>query len=349
MARPRTPKIPKPPRIESVPEDFLKYQDLPKEFLNNFNNNKTNSVAFVKQDGSVRTMAFRKRLASYQQIKSTNPKSEKEINILQNNNMFRVYDVNLYNKALAEYNGDSVKASSKAYRYFLLDNVLAIASGGIVYDFREKNNIMERFGPEVYNSLSPSMKNALKIDIQPAQSESGETLQENFKNMKKKINLNQFKNLVKRIIKEEKDNLKKKKTIRITESQLRNQVRKMLREGYDDEYDMDDFEKYPERYPQGETFKREAEELYLPNGALVFYDFTAGEDTSGNQEHYWEIKNVEYFPDKNDDTKYYEIDIYDPKYADILKMIDKDIMKWLDGQGWNNEGDDYWPQRPYEV
>jgi hypothetical protein len=229
MARPRTPKIPKPPRIESVPEDFLKYQDLPKEFLNNFNNNKTNSVAFVKQDGSVRTMAFRKRLASYQQIKSTNPKSEKEINILQNNNMFRVYDVNLYNKALAEYNGDSVKASSKAYRYFLLDNVLAIASGGIVYDFREKNNIMERFGPEVYNSLSPSMKNALKIDIQPAQSESGETLQESFK---KKINLNEFKSLVKRIIKEEKDNLKKKKTIRITESELRSEIRRMLRNNY---------------------------------------------------------------------------------------------------------------------
>jgi hypothetical protein len=232
MARPRTPKIPKPPRIESVPEDFLRYSDLPTEFLNNFRKNITSSVAFVKKDGSVRTMAFRKRLLSYNELRSTDPKSEKETNILPNNNMFRGYDVNLYNKALAEYNGDSVKASSKAYRQFFLDNVLAIMSGGKVYDFREKNKVMERFGPDVYNTLSSSMINALKNDIQSAQSESGETLQENFKNMKKKINLNQFKNLVKRIIKEEKNNLEKKKTVRITESQLRSEIRNILRNNY---------------------------------------------------------------------------------------------------------------------
>jgi hypothetical protein len=229
MARPRTPKIPKPPRIESVPEDFLRYGDLPTEFLNNFRKNITSSVAFVKKDGSVRTMAFRKRLVSYNELRSTDPKSEKETNILPNNNMFRGYDVNLYNKALVEYNGDTVKASSKAYRQFFLDNVLAIMSGGKVYDFREKNKVMERFGPEVYNSLTSSMINALKNDIQSAQSESGETLQESFK---KKINLNEFKSLVKRIIKEEKDNLKKKKTIRITESELRSEIRRMLRNNY---------------------------------------------------------------------------------------------------------------------
>ena len=88
MARPRTPKTPKPPRIESVPEDFLRYSDLPTEFLNNFRKNITSSVAFVKKDGSVRTMAFRKRLLSYSELRSTDPKSEKETNILPNNNMF---------------------------------------------------------------------------------------------------------------------------------------------------------------------------------------------------------------------------------------------------------------------
>lgn len=227
MARPRTPKIPKPPRIENVPEDFLRYSDLPPEFLNNFRKNITCSVAFVKKDSSVRTMAFRKRLLSYNELRSTDPKSEKETNILPNNNMFRGYDVNLYNKALIEYNGDSVKASTKAYRQFFLDNVLAIMSGGKVYDFREKNKIMERFGPEVYNSLSSSMINALKSDIESAQSESGETLQENFR---RRVSLNEFKSLVKRIIKEEKENLTKRKVkkVRITESQLRNEVRKML-------------------------------------------------------------------------------------------------------------------------
>jgi len=50
--------------------------------------------------------------------------------------------------------------------------------------------------------------------------------------MKKKINLNQFKNLVKRIIKEEKNNLEKKKTVRITESQLRSEIRNILRNNY---------------------------------------------------------------------------------------------------------------------
>jgi hypothetical protein len=48
--------------------------------------------------------------------------------------------------------------------------------------------------------------------------------------MRKKINLNQFKFLVKNIIKEEQNNLKKKKTVRITETQLRSEIRKMLRE-----------------------------------------------------------------------------------------------------------------------
>jgi hypothetical protein len=247
MARTRTPKTPKPPRIESVPEDFLRYSDLPAEFLNNFRKNITCSVAFVKKDNSVRTMAFRKRLLSYNELRSTDSKSEKETNILPNNNMFRGYDVNLYNKALSEYNGDSAKASAKAYRQFYLDNVLAIMSGGKVYDFREKNKVMERFGPEVYNSLTSSMINTLKNDIQLAQSESGETLQETFKNMKKKINLSQFKNLVKRIIKEEKNNLEKKKSVIFTESQLKNQVKKMLREYDEERYNDNPDDTHPER------------------------------------------------------------------------------------------------------
>jgi len=103
--------------------------------------------------------------------------------------------------------------------------------------------------------------------------------------MKKNVNLTQFKNLVKRIINEEKNNLEKKKTVIFTESQLRNQVRKMLREYDEDGYDMDDFEKYPERYPQGETLDGDGEEIKLPNGASIFYDWSAEEDLSGKQEH----------------------------------------------------------------
>jgi hypothetical protein len=47
---------------------------------------------------------------------------------------------------------------------------------------------------------------------------------------RRRVSLNEFKSLVKRIIKEEKENLTKRKVkkVRITESQLRNEVRKML-------------------------------------------------------------------------------------------------------------------------
>ena len=335
---------PKPSRIESVPEDFLRYSDLPQDFLNNFRKNITSSVAFVKKDGSVRTMAFRKRLLSYNELRSADPKSEKETNILPNNNMFRGYDVNLYNKALAEYGGDSVKASAKSYRQFFLDNVLAIMSGGKVYDFREKNQIMERFGPQVYNSLSPSMINALKTDIQSAESESGETLQENFKNMKKKINLNQFKNLVKRIIKEEKNNLttRKNKVVRITESQLRNQVRKMLRE-YDDGYNYDPDEL--DYGPQGQSVRRSYDEFQLPSGEGFLLNWSGGEDTSGDGEHYFEITKAIYYPNY-DSEEHYEINIYDPKYKRQLDELTKIIYKYLDdyfGSSYDpNQGIERW-------
>jgi hypothetical protein len=126
--------------------------------------------------------------------------------------MFIGYDVNLYKAALKTYNGDETTASSKAYRQFFLDNVLAFMSGGKVYDFRKENEIMERYGEQVYNQLTPSMIKALKNEIDMAEEsseESSEPIEESFKK-KKILNLNQFKFLVKRIIKEEKDNLNRK-------------------------------------------------------------------------------------------------------------------------------------------
>lgn len=47
---------------------------------------------------------------------------------------------------------------------------------------------------------------------------------------KRKVGLNEFKNVVRRIIQEEKNKLQKTKKIKITESELRHEVRKMLRE-----------------------------------------------------------------------------------------------------------------------
>jgi hypothetical protein len=149
--------------------------------------------------------------------------------------------------------------------------------------------------------------------------------------MKKKINLSQFKNLVKRIIKEEKNNLEKKKSVIFTESQLKNQVKKMLREYDDDEYDMTDYEKYPERYPEGQSVKGSSDEFDLPSGEGFLLDWSGEEDTSGDGEHHFEITKAIYYPNY-DSEEHYEINIYDPKYKRQLDELSKMIYKNLDDE-----------------
>jgi hypothetical protein len=134
--------------------------------------------------------------------------------------------------------------------------------------------------------------------------------------MNKKVNLTEFKNLVKRIIKEEKDNSKNKKTIRITESQLRNQVRKMLRE-----------------YQGSDGYYREKDvELVFPDGEGVLYDWTGGFDINGEEESVWDIEKVVYYPDWNGSEEGYEINIEDPKYGYIKDEIDEQIDIFLDDE-----------------
>jgi hypothetical protein len=159
--------------------------------------------------------------------------------------------------------------------------------------------------------------------------------------MNKKVNLTEFKNLVKRIIKEEKDNSKNKKTIRITESQLRSQVRKMLRE-----YDTmeDDFDN-----ERGYISLDDSTHVELPNGEELNLDFFAemdkknGKITDGPK---WRIKRAYFYT--NNGQK--EINIYDPKYLKLLKIADKGIDDYLHSQGWysdNTSYGDYYPERPY--
>lgn len=137
----------------------LTYDQLPPQIIDAYKANKAVGVAFVKSDGSVREMAFRRYLKAY--IGSTRVKSEKEMNVLQNNNLFQVYDTNVYISNLREL-GDKEKASAKSYRRFYLQEVLAFILKGQVYDFREKNKIKERYGENVYMSLTKSMVSALK-------------------------------------------------------------------------------------------------------------------------------------------------------------------------------------------
>ena len=140
---------------------MLTYDTLPQEIINAFRKNITTSVAFVKKDGSVRHMAFRRNLKAY--IASDREKTEKQINVLQNNNLFQVYDTNVYIKAL-KATGDPEQAAKESYRRFALDKVLAFLCRGNVYDMREENNIIERYGPEVYEQLTPAMIRSMQAD-----------------------------------------------------------------------------------------------------------------------------------------------------------------------------------------
>jgi hypothetical protein len=127
------------------------------------------SVAFVKKDGAVRHMAIKKNISSY--VGSDREKSEKQMNVEMNNNIKKVVDINAYNKKLKELRNMGVEddqakaeASKVAWRSISLENVLGFMVRGNFVDLRDENEIMNRFGEEVYNSLTKSMKNALAQD-----------------------------------------------------------------------------------------------------------------------------------------------------------------------------------------
>lgn len=156
--------------------------------------------------------------------------------------------------------------------------------------------------------------------------------------MKKKINLNQFKSLVKRIIKEEKNNLEKKKTVIFTESQLRNQVKKMLREYDEERYNDNDYDDaMRDYYDERRGYVSEKGSINidpLPNGDVLDVDFNI--EASNDDEPSWTITTAYLYTDNGDG----KINIYDPKYADILKIVEKRIDKYMEDNGWYRDYDD---------
>jgi len=146
---------------EGVDGGVLTYDDLPNKVKEYFKRNITVSVAFVKKDGSVRHMAFRRSLKAYE--KSDKEKTDAQMNVLKNNNLMNVYDTNVYIKTKKE-TGDPALAAKSSFRNFKLENVLAFLCGGEVFDMRENNKIKERFGEVVYDSLTRSMVSALEKD-----------------------------------------------------------------------------------------------------------------------------------------------------------------------------------------
>jgi hypothetical protein len=141
-------------------QDFHTSEDL-SDLRNAINSNKIVSVAFVKKDGSVRHLAIKKYLSSY--VPSENEKSEKQANVESNNNIMRVVDINSY---IRDVKGglDKDAAAKKCWRTVTLGNVLGFLSGGKFKDLRQENNIQERFGDEVYNSLTKSMVRAMDAE-----------------------------------------------------------------------------------------------------------------------------------------------------------------------------------------
>jgi hypothetical protein len=158
---------------------MLTYETLPEKVKDYFRKNITISVAFVKKDGTVRHMAFRRNLNAYE--KSEAEKTDAQINKLKNNNLMLVYDTNLYIKAI-KAGEDASKAANASYRNFRLENVLAFMCGGEVFDMRKENNIIERYGDEIAGQLTKSM--VFKMDQDEQEAENIDNVTKESKNYK---------------------------------------------------------------------------------------------------------------------------------------------------------------------
>lgn len=176
---------------------MLTFDTLPDKVKENYRRNITTSVAFVKKDGTVRHIAFRRSIKAYEA--SSAEKTDAQINVLKNNNLMNVVDTNAYIRGLKEFGGDSAAASKKAFRNFKLENVLAFMASGQVFDMREENGILEKFGEEVYSQLTKSMVNALSNDeresanlddLIPTEAENPENMSEMEFTMEEEIDWN---------------------------------------------------------------------------------------------------------------------------------------------------------------
>lgn len=158
-------------------EEMLGYEDFQtseglQELRDAIDKNKFVTVAFVKEkDGNVRHMLIRKSLSSY--VGSDREKSEKQANVEMNNNIKRVVDYTTYTK-LVKSGEDKEIAAKKSWRSFKLANVLGFLVNGKFKDLRDENEIMDRFGEQVYNSLTKSMVNAMDRERQEIENQVGD-------------------------------------------------------------------------------------------------------------------------------------------------------------------------------
>jgi predicted transcriptional regulator len=162
--------------LDELTRDSFRTDENLEGLRNALDKNKVVGVAFVKKDGTVRHMAARKTLSAY--VPSEKEKTEKQLMADETYDQKRVVDYNVYKKLRRDAinAGEPIEramqiAASGCWRKINLKNVLGFIVGGHFIDLREENNIMERYGEEIYNSLTRSMQKALEADVQDAEAE----------------------------------------------------------------------------------------------------------------------------------------------------------------------------------
>ena len=130
-------------------------------------NNKTISIVFVKKDGSVRPIAFRKYF-NYEFKTQTLNNVNGGDSVSQRNNLLVGFDINVYIKVKRE-TGDSEYAAKKSWRAIKLETILGFLVGGKFIDLRSENRIIEKYGEGIYNQLTKSMVNAANSEQQQAE------------------------------------------------------------------------------------------------------------------------------------------------------------------------------------
>jgi hypothetical protein len=153
-------------------QDFHTSEDL-SDLRNAIDSNRIVSVAFVKSDNTVAIRAIRKSLSAY--VPSDRPKSEKQMNVDVNNDLLTVVDVNTHNK-LIRLGMSREEASKKCWRKFRLNNVLGFLVAGKFKDLRQENDILERFGQEIYDEINPAMRRALQDELNQQEAELQESI-----------------------------------------------------------------------------------------------------------------------------------------------------------------------------
>lgn len=139
-------------------EDYQTREDMI-QLRNALDKNIMVSVAYVKKDGTVKHMTIKRYLSSY--VPSDKEKTQKQIDVEKNNDIKRVVDINAYNKVLRE-TGNKEEAAKKSWRTINLKDVLGFMVRGNFIDLRDENQIMSRFGEEIYNSLTKTMLKSLE-------------------------------------------------------------------------------------------------------------------------------------------------------------------------------------------